>query len=172
MAQTNCLITAGYTIGCLDNTGGAQEIYIANWTSDASYDLDVDDTITGVTSGNTYYKFETPKQTAGLVETPNVSVENGTVFYNQDVTLVLNKMEADLRNQILLITRATTTIILKDQNGNYWLVGKQNGANVSGGAHGTGTAYGDRNGYSLTLTSMEPELAHPIDYAAFSAMIG
>ena len=172
MAQTNCLISGGYTLGCLDNIGGVQEVYLANWSSDVEYESSVDNTITGITSGSTYYKFETPKQTAGLTETPNVSVENGTVFYNQELSLVLNKMEAELRNQVLLITRATTTIIVKDQNGNYWLIGKQNGSNVSGGAHGTGLAYGDRNGYSLVISAMEPESVHPIDYAGFSALIG
>lgn len=172
MAQTNCLISAGYTLGCKDNTGSIKSVYLGNWSSNTTYAEKTDGTITGTTSGSTVYKFDVVKQTAGLNETINASTENGTVFYQQELALVFNKMSADLRNQILLIAKATTVAIIEDQNGNYWLLGRVNGMDLTTGTAGTGVAYGDRNGYALTLTGMEPELASPIEFAAFSAQIG
>ena len=45
-------------------------------------------------------------------------------------------------------------------------MGKVNGANVTTTTAAVGQAYGDKNGYDVTLTALEPELAHPIDSAA------
>lgn len=172
MATTNCLINAGYSLGCLDNTGSIKSVYLANWDSDTSYGVGTDGTITGITSGNTYYKFDVVKETAGLVENITSNIQNGVILYSQELSLVFNKMSAALRNQILLIARANTTAIIEDQNGNYWMCGKVNALNLSTGTAGTGVAMLDRNGYALTLTGMEPELATPIIYSGFSSLIG
>lgn len=171
MAQTNCLLSGGYTLGCNDSTGGLNSIYIGNWSSNTTYALDSKNVITGTTSGTTLYKFDLVRQTAGANETINSSVENGTNYYTQECTLVFNKMEAELRNQILLLVAATSIVVVEDNNNNFWLMGKTKGCNVTGGNAGTGTAFGDRNGYSLTIQAMEPKLMHKIDYAAFSAQI-
>jgi hypothetical protein len=46
--------------------------------------------------------------------------------------------------------------IVLDNNDRYWLLGAANGLEVSAGTAGTGTAFGDRSGYELTLSGMEP----------------
>ena len=46
-------------------------------------------------------------------------------------------------------------VIIKDNNGNYFLAGIEHGMDVSGGTIVTGGAMGDLSGYTLTLTGME-----------------
>ena len=46
-------------------------------------------------------------------------------------------------------------IIVQDYNGNYMVVGLENGADVSGGTIVTGTAMGDMSGYTLVFSGME-----------------
>ena len=46
-------------------------------------------------------------------------------------------------------------IFVVDQNDNVFLMGKDNGADVTAGTVSTGNALGDFNGYNLTFTAME-----------------
>ena len=59
-------------------------------------------------------------------------------------------------------------IIVKDNNGNFFLVGKEHGAEVTGGTIVTGGAMGDLSGYTLTFTAMERVPANFIDASSES----
>ena len=64
-------------------------------------------------------------------------------------------------------------IILETNNGSqdgvgkYFLLGQYNGLTLSGGTAQSGTAFGDKNGYTLTFTSQEPTPASEIQYTGF-----
>ena len=167
----SCLINKGYVLGCKDSTGGVRNVYLANFSGATTFTVDGSDVITAITSSPSFYKYECPKQTAGVVETATVNVQNGTVLYSQVLTLVLNKMSADMRNEMMLLAKAPLFVIAEDQNGLFWLLGKQNAVDLTTGTSGTGTNFGDRNGYSLTFTALEPASISNITYASFSANI-
>jgi hypothetical protein len=76
--------------------------------------------------------------------------------------LTFHKNDATLRNQLLVLSQANMSVIVKDQRGEYWLMGYQNGVRATAGAMNTGKAFGDLNGFTITLTAKEPEPAHPI----------
>lgn len=166
----SCTLSAGYQLGCKDSVGGIRTVYISNFSDNETYALDANSQITGVTSGATYYKFEMRPQTAGYNETINASVENGTLFHTQELTLAFDKLDVSLRNQIYLLSQAQMRVIILDQNGTYRLIGKINGADVTAGTLPTGTAYGDRNGAELTITSYEPSPANFMSAAAFGTL--
>jgi hypothetical protein len=48
-------------------------------------------------------------------------------------------------------------VIVQDNNNRYWVLGAANGLEATAGTAGTGTAFGDRSGYEMTLTGMEPD---------------
>ena len=45
--------------------------------------------------------------------------------------------------------------MVEDYNGNFFLVGREHGADVTGGTIVTGAAMGDLSGYTLTFSGME-----------------
>lgn len=162
-----CLLSSGYTLGCRDNIGGVLEVYIGNFDSGQTYTLDASDIITGF-AGSTvsYYTFEQEMETGEFNQTGAYSTENGTVFFDQQLTLTFHKNDADLRNQLLVLSQANMSVIIKDQRGEYWLMGYQNGVRAINGSMNTGKAYGDLNGYTITLQGKEPEPAHNISATA------
>lgn len=162
-----CNITAGFTIDCKDSQGGIVAVYISNgpvssFTATAGVVTAI--TVGGVALDPTdWFKFEVPKQTSSITETVNASTENGTVFYQQDLTLVFNKLEAAKRNQILLMAQNENLIVVaEDANGTYWSIGLERGASLTAGTLTSGTAYGDRNGGELTITGLEKQPMHEI----------
>jgi hypothetical protein len=172
MSLAACAISSGITLDCRDSQGGIEYVYIANADGVVTFDLVSGSTCeidsisvdgTPLTSGD-FYKFEVPKQTSSYTETVNASTENGTVFYQQDVALVFNKLQCSTRNQMLLLAQNTKLlVIVKDGNGNFWTAGLTRGCEMTAGSNGTGTAYGDRNGYTLTLTGLEPDPMYNVD---------
>ena len=158
MACSN--ITAGFTLDCNDSNGGIDKIFIANGPVESI--TETSGLVTAITVGGSalapadFFEFEVPRQTSSATETITVSQENGTVFYDQALTMVFNKMEADKRNQILLMAEATSMVVVfKDNNGKYFSIGLERGAYTSAGTATSGTAYGDRSGYEITISGQE-----------------
>ena len=158
MACSN--LTAGFTLDCNDSQAGLEKIFIANGPVQSI--TEASGVITAITVGGSalvpadFFVFETPRQTSSLTETTTVSQENGTITFDQQLTMVFNKMEADKRNQLLLIAEATNMVVVaKDNNGKYWSIGVERGAYAVSGSSVSGTAYADRNGYEIIVGGME-----------------
>jgi hypothetical protein len=79
------------------------------------------------------------------------------------MSIVLNKLQANTRNEILLLAKNTLMAVVQDANDKYWLVGRYQGLDITGGTAATGTAQGDRSGYTLTFTGGEKELAPEVN---------
>lgn len=153
----SCNITSGWAIDCLDSQGGIEKVFITNGpvTSFTASNGIVSAINIGANPAS-FFAFDVPKQTSTLTETVDVSVENGTVMYTQELVLVFNKMEAAKRNQILLMAQNPNLLVIaKDNNGKYWSIGLERGANITTAEITSGTAYEDRNGGEITLTGME-----------------
>jgi|SanBayMetagenome_1026888.scaffolds.fasta_scaffold00471_7 hypothetical protein len=159
-----CALTQGYTLDCKDSLGGIVEVYFMASQDVSSYTVS-GGVMTALTkaSGKRFYKYELVKATSGVVENINASVENGTIFYQQELTIVLNKLQANTRNEILLLAKNLLVAVAKDNNGKYWYFGLTRGLDITAGSGQTGTAEGDRSGYTLTFTGKEPELAPEVN---------
>lgn len=158
-----CLINSGYALGCRDNIGGVKSVFIGNYESAATYTYDADESITATTSTVTYHTFEQEMETASFTQNMVVSIENGTVFFDQQLGLTFYKNNAALRNTLILLAQANMSVIIQDQVGEYWLLGHDNGVRATGGASNTGKAYGDLNGVTITLQGKEKVPAYRID---------
>jgi hypothetical protein len=169
----SCVLTNGYTLGCRDNIGGVQEVYIGEYNADAlTYSFtasNVIDAFGGATVS--FYTFEQEIETGSYTENGVFSTENGTAFYEETLTITLHRLDATLRNQILLLGQGKWRIIIKDQRGVYHLMGKQNPVRVSASTPGVGKAYGDLNGAVITFLGKEPEPAHIVTTAAALSVI-
>lgn len=162
-----CLLTTGYTLGCRDSIGGIQEVYIGNFNSGATYTLNATEVITAFTGATvSYFKFEQEMETGQFNQTGAYSTENGTVFFDQQAMLVFHKNDAALRNQLLVLSQANMSVIVKDQRGEFFLMGFQNGVRTIAGAMNAGKAFGDMNGVTITLQGKEPEPAYLISPTA------
>jgi len=99
--------------------------------------------------------YECVKQTGAMNETGTFSEENGTVFYTNVASVVFNKTTAAKLVELNELAKSNKLcVIVKDNNGLYWMVGNDRGALVSNSTAGTGTAFGDRNGVTMEFTGI------------------
>jgi hypothetical protein len=159
-----CALTQGYTLDCKDSLGGIKAMWVINHANVTAV-TEASGIVSAITkaAGKVFYKYELVKNTGSLTETITTSVENGTVFYAQELSIVLNKLQANTRNEILLLAQSTLMVVVQDANDKYWLLGRFTGLDVTGGTSATGTAQGDRNGYTLTFTGGEKQLAPEVN---------
>jgi len=166
-----CALTQGYTLDCRESLGGIKAVWLIAHAN-VSAVTEASGIVSAITksAGKVFYKYELVKNTGALTETITASVENGTVFYAQEMTVVLNKLQANTRNEILLLAKNTLMAVVQDANDKYWLVGRYTGLDVTGGTAATGTAQGDRSGYSLTFTGGEKELAPEVSSSIIAGL--
>jgi hypothetical protein len=168
----SCFISSGVAIGCSDSIGGVKKIYVGGQSGYTSgYTYDADSSVTGATdSGDvSYYAFEMKRGVSSYVQTTTKNYENGTVYFEQVLTAVLNKMDAEKRNQLKLLSQNDTLqVLVVDQNDNVYVMGQINYSYLSGGDANTGLSLADRNGMTLVFSAQEQEpsrlLAAPSGY--------
>lgn len=166
-----CLLTTGYSLGCRDNLGGIQKVYIRNWSASTTWTYDSNGQITGGTNtGTSFYTVEQRNETAEFTQEGQHSLENGTNFWNQNVNLMFHKYQASIRNLVYVLAQTEVEIIVLDQNGNYFLVGEQNGANLISSAPTVGKAFGDLNGASVGFQAKEPTPARQMTSTFISTL--
>lgn len=167
----SCDITAGLQLGCRDNTGGIKAVYIYSGSFD---DLTITEAngavteISGAVPAGKWFKYELQRGTSDFTDAINGSVENQTVFYAPTVNVVFAKMQSALRNQVkVLADNPKIRMIVEtnnagDLNDKFFLVGRENGLTLDAGSAGTGTGFGDLNGYTLPFVGAEPDPSIPL----------
>lgn len=161
----SCFISSGISLGCADSLGSLKTVYILGDSGHtvSSISQTSDEAISGITGTGTFYKFAVKRNTSSLTQTANKSFENGTVYYQPDLVLSFYKYDQDKRNLVKLMAQDDDLkVVVVDQNDTAYYLGEVNGMYLSAGAAETGLAVGDKNGFSLTLTGQEPNLANTL----------
>lgn len=153
---------------CRKAVGGVNRIYIGNCADVDTTKITISDE-DGVTelSIDALYCYIPAIDSASWSENVNVSPENGTTYFEQAVTFVLTSTSQALRNCVRDLAGASNIIVIvRDNNGKMFLVGDPYAKQLtylSGADTNSGTAYGDRNGTSLTITSRSNEPAPEVN---------
>jgi len=155
-----CDITDGRLLPCKDTVGGLKNVYFINYDTADDFTESVDDTIASTEfTGTTAYQYAL-KGTSSLTQNITSSRENGTTFFEQVLELTLPKLSTADNKEIKLLAFGRPRIVVEDYNGNFFVVGREHGADVTGGTVVTGAAMGDLSGYTLTFTGMEKKPAN------------
>jgi hypothetical protein len=162
-----CDLTKGRKEPCKDVVGGIKNIYISDFGdyTAVTYDTTDTDVVDSVGTSVASFKYEV-KGNSSFEQTINASRENGTTFFEQTLNLTLKKLTKEDNKELKLLAYGRPHIVVEDYNENLFIMGLENGADVSGGTIVTGAAMGDLSGYTLTFTAQEKVPANFIESAA------
>ena len=158
-------LTRGRGLDCNRISGGVKKIFFSvydpnvSYTYDATHPLEIDAIDW---NGSTIYEYVTPLGVASVTDTITGSTENGTVFYTPSVNVILNRLTKEDQNEIKLLAKSKIRIFaqLNQQLANghdvFIALGMSNGLELNTGTMDSGAAFGDRNGYTLTFSGLEP----------------
>lgn len=156
----------GLTLDCRDSVGGIEALYMLPANSGISFSatsgavaltgISVDGT--ALTALTDLSEYEMARETGSVAEAGTYSNENGTVFYTQTLTAIFNKLSGAKLDELQQVAKnVKLCVIALDNNGKYWIMGNTQGAFASGYDAQSGTAFGDRNGVTLTITGISKE---------------
>ena len=152
--------------------GGIVEALIANF-----------DDVTGVTvsdgiintismaSAAKFKRYSFAKNTGSLTSNYNIDAASGVKYVTTDLLLQFNRMETAKRVEITALALGDLVVIVKDANGKYWYLGKDEPVNASAGDGQTGTARGDANRYTITLQDESKEMPYEVDSSIVDALV-
>jgi hypothetical protein len=152
-----CLLTSGRALPCKSSVGGLKAVYFADYGTLGTTTIAAGE-ITAISGTPDFFKFDI-KGNSSLETTINSSRENGTTFYTQTLNLTLPVLDKATQEQIKLLATARPHVAIEDYNGNFFLVGLEHGAEVTGGTVVSGAAMGDLSGFTLTLEGQETDPA-------------
>lgn len=152
----SCAITEGFTLDCRDSVGGIQALYINTVANVTAY-TEASGTVNSLTKSSVFYKYELEEENSMAQSVATGNRQNGTVFFAQEITAIFQKLTYQTRDKLVSLHKNRLVIVVKDNNGKFWIMGKDRGLMTTTSTGATGTAMGDLNGYTVVFAGNEPE---------------
>ena len=182
-------LTKGRGLDCNRSSGGVKYIYFGVYdqfeiggvlTLPTVVNSEV--TVIDMGVGTGLYRYTPPRGSSQIMETITGSTDNGTISYQPTVSMVLNRLSKEDQNEIKLLGQTKVIIFaqLNEQlaNGHDVIValGVTNAMALNAGTADSGTAFADRNGYTLNFDGFEADpfpmvadyTTNPFDNGAFT----
>jgi len=157
-----CLLTDGRGLECRTAIGGIRNVYFINNGDAGAYTVGSNGELTDLGAASTAFQYALNPQGSNFDETVTVSEENGTVFYEQALTLSLPNLSITALKALKELVQGRFQVFVEDNNinvttghGALTLAGAYNGMTVTAGNVARGQAFGDMSGYNLTFTGRE-----------------
>ena len=166
-----CNLTKGLLVDCKDQIGGLKRIYfVKSYCSDIRANATFDGTDTNVIDTAGFANWDI--QSGGAVTVfqydlrPNLSSmtvnftsdpATGTTFFEQTLSISMQKLSVAQSNELKLISYNRSQVFVLDNNDNLFLLGMDNGMDVSAGTAVSGAAKSDMTGFTLELRGEEKE---------------
>ena len=164
-----CDITVGRARVCKDSIGGNTKFYPFNYLEDAF--TIVAGVATAINPALTVvYSYDLEGDSNTLVQNFVPDRNTGTSINTQTLSLVLKQMDATTSAEMNLVVKGYPMGVVKDRNGNYHLIGSDDGIDFTVDAS-TGGAKTDLNGYTLTGVSTTGAIATILDEATVTAFL-
>lgn len=155
-----CILNKGRKLPCKAAFGGIKNVYFMQFGNIKNVVLDAETceaTITYNEEAVEWFKYEV-KGASSLDSAITSSRDAGTTFYTQTLNVTLTYLDACTQQEIQQIAKARPNCLVEDYYGNVFLLGRENGCELTSGQIQTGTAPGDLSGFTIVMEAME-ELA-------------
>ncbi len=127
--------------------------------------------ITGSTETGKLYAYHFNLQTGSLNSEMTRNDANGSFYYTNTVALQFTKMEAKKSAEISALAKAHSLVVVKDLNGQYWVIGADTYATASTDTAQSGQSVDDLNGYNITLETRSAYKPLSISYDLIKELI-
>ncbi len=158
-----CALTQGFALDCMDSMGGLKDFLVTPYVA-AQATVTAGEITAIANSGSvTYYRYEIDNEEAGFETATATDRNTGTTISETTLTLLLKKLSSTKNVELGLLSMNRLSIIVQDNNGVYHSFGYDNGSNVSTNTSGSGTAFGDLNGYTVEVMTKENHKPYTVD---------
>lgn len=153
----------GIALDC-GNVGGIKKLYVANVSDVSTIAFDASGEVSALTmaAGKTFKSYSFRKGNASFKTTGARDDKQGTYFANTEIMAQFNKMDKAKRTELVQLVAANAYVIIKDNNNEYWFVGKDSYVALKTGDGQSGADMKDGNFYNIALASETSEVPNTI----------
>lgn len=160
---------SGWERDCSPGLPGVKEFY-ATCHIDAA-DLTVSDgVVTAFPTGTAWSKYEVIRFTTVMNNALTYNDTSGLSYWTNTYEGNLSPMSAESRAEMMALMLNDLSIVVRDGNDNYWLLGYDTYVKMTDGSGTTGTGLDDTNQYTFTLTDYSRELPLTLSSAAIASL--
>lgn len=165
-------MTSGYNDRtCTNGKGGIRSVLLFPVANYSGATLTANE-ITAITVTGETFHYKLKSNLSSYTAPIQRSEENGTLWYEQALSMVLNSDTKELRSAIHLLAQNELACMVEKANGTYVMLGYEEGMKVSdGNEYTSGVAKSDRNGHLISLVSQENNEVPDVDATVASTLI-
>ena len=152
-----CNMTTGFNDRtCTNGKGGIKSVILFPIGSIATGPKLTGNEITTLTVTGEVFQYKLKSNLSSYTAPIRVNKENGTLWYEQSLNMILASDTKELRAEIHLLGQNEVVAIVEKADGTYVALGLDEGLQINDGSEYTsGVIKSDRNGHSIVLAGLE-----------------
>ena len=154
---------------CFSSRGGIKAVWVAPYVENG-FTIGESGTVTGFSTGVTWYKQELHRNLGSLTSTYNYDDSTRASYVLTEATWQYLKMQKESRLQMSALSKSDLMAVAEDANGTYFALGVQEPVKVTTGTGSTGTDRGDRNAYEVTVADYNEDYPPILDQSAIEKL--
>jgi hypothetical protein len=154
----SCEMTSGYNDRtCTNGKGGIKSVLLFPLGNIATSNITLNEVTTLTVTGETFlYKLKS--NLSSYTAPIKVDKNNGTLFYEQSLSMILASDNKELRSEIHLLAQNEVVCLVENADGSIVALGFGEGLQIAdANEYTSGVLKGDRRGHTLVLNGMENE---------------
>jgi hypothetical protein len=153
-----CEMTSGYNDRtCTNGKGGIKSVLLFPQGNYSGSTITANE-ITAITVSGETFHYKLKSNLSDFTAPIMRSEENGTLWYDHTLNMVLNSDTKALRSAIHLLAQNELCAMVEKADGTYVMLGYEEGLKVAeSNEYGSGVTKSDRNGHKIVLVGQENE---------------
>ena len=153
----SCLMTSGFNDRtCTNGKGGIKSVIFFPLSAIATGPTLTGNEVTTLTVTGEVFQYKLKSNLSSYTAPIRVNKDNGTLWYEQTLNMILASDTKELRAEIHLLAQNEVVAIVEKADGNYVALGLNEGIQVNDASEYTsGVIKSDRNGHTIVLAGLE-----------------
>lgn len=153
----SCLMTTGFNDRtCTNGKGGIKSVIFFPLSAIATGPTLTGNEVTTLTVTGEVFQYKLKSNLSSYTAPIRVNKDNGTLWYEQTLNMILASDTKELRAEIHLLAQNEVVAIVEKADGNYVALGLNEGIQVNDASEYTsGVIKSDRNGHTIVLAGLE-----------------
>lgn len=166
-------MTAGYNDRvCTNGKGGIKSVIIFPISKIVNSAV-VNNQITTLTVSGETFRYKLKSNLSSYTAPIKVNKDNGTLFYEESLSMILASDTKELRAQLHLLAQNLVVALVENADGSIVALGFGEGLQVAdANEYTSGVTKGDRKGHVIVLNGMENEPVPDVTAAIFATLSG
>lgn len=168
----SCEMTSGYNDRtCTNGKGGIKSVLLFPLGNIATSHITANEVDILTVTGETFlYKLKS--NLSSYTAPIKVNKDNGTLFYEQSLSMILASDSKELRSEIHLLAQNEVCCLVENADGTIVALGFGEGLQIAdANEYTSGVLKGDRKGHVLVLNGMENDEVPDVDPAIYMALL-